>query len=376
MKRSLVALLLVVVGAVPVLAASPCSFDDSTGRIDVVIAGTDTAVLSRSGDAILLDGAPCGTASVSNTDLVMFGNDPDGTGGPNVTIDLSGGPFAPGLTTEADGSSEIEIWNEITTGQGAGTLRIVGSAGSDHVEMIAGYSEGQFGHWFDVDVGAGVDDDGDISMELFHRLEFDLGGGDDVVGMGDVLGFGPPMLLLGGGGNDILPDGSLADEIHGGDGTDLLLSYQKLHIDLREPTFESLGGGTQPFSDIEDVMATAGPNIILGGPGPNLLVGGTLTDYIRGRGAADLIRGRGGDDLFLGGGSGSDHLEGGRGSDEIWGGGGSDVLVGGFGEDELGGAPGDDRLDGGLGDDVLLGGYGFDTCDGGPGVDVIRTCEP
>lgn len=57
------------------------------------------------------------------------------------------------------------------------------------------------------------------------------------------------------------------------------------------------------------------------------------------------------------------------GSDMISGGPGNDVLRGSSGNDRLVGNAGDDRLEGGEGDDILVGGAGRDTLSGGPGAD-------
>jgi Ca2+-binding RTX toxin-like protein len=363
--------------AAPAVAAAACSFDEVTATVHVTIPGRETAVLARSGDAILLDGVMCETASVLNTDLVLFVDDQVGTPGkPNVTIDLSGGPMAPGLTAEDDGSSEIEIWHAISDFPGAGTLRIVGTAGDDRVEVMIGLSEGESGAWFDLNTGSGVDGEGDIDIRLFERFEFDLGEGDDRIGMGDVDGFGPPMEVIGGPGDDVLPDGVHGDSISGGSGRDLLVIYfGDVHLDLTEPTFESGGEPGQPISGIEDVRVLTGQNVIEGTAGPNLLIGGPATDFIFGRGGNDVIRGGGGDDHITGMG-GNDMLVGGSGPDDLVGGSGADDLTGGDGPDNLWGSDGGDQLSGGNGDDVLRGGLGNDSCSGGPGDDTVTGCDP
>jgi Ca2+-binding RTX toxin-like protein len=359
----------------PATAVSTCSFDEPNATVHVVIPGADTAVLSRSGDAIRLDGVACETATISNADLILIVDDELGpVGKPNVTIDLSGGPFAPGPTVETDGSSEIEIWHEISE-EPAGTLRIVGSPGNDRFDMT-NLSEGEVGAWFDMDVGSGLDGEGDLDITSFERFEFALGGGDDQVRIDELGGFAPPMKLVGGPGNDVLPDGTAGDEIHGGTGRDLLLAYiGDLRLDLTEPTFESGGELGQPISGIEDVRALSVSNIIEGTPGPNLLIGGATTDYIFGRGGNDVIRGGGGDDHVTGMG-GNDVLAGASGPDELVGGSGADDLSGGDGPDRLWGGEGGDHLSGGRGNDVLRGGLGNDSCFGGAGTDTVSGCDP
>jgi Ca2+-binding RTX toxin-like protein len=355
-------------------AAATCSFDAGTGTVHVVIPEFEMTVLSRGGSAILVDGTPCGGATVKNTDLVLFVDDQVGPPGkPSVTVDLSGGPFAPGHTRESDGSSEIEIWHEISDFPGADLMRIVGSAGDDPIEVIEGLSEGTFGAWLDIDVGSGLDGEGDIGINRFERFEFDLGGGNDRVGLEGTGGFMPPMVLHGGPGDDVLPDGTHPDEIHGGSGRDMLVGYGSLFIDLTQTIFVG-GGGEQPFSGIEDVWALSFDNGIDGDSRPNLLIGGPGTDFITGRGGSDVIVGGEGDD-FIDGQSGDDVVAGGLGPDRLTGGKGADTLDGGGDADELSGDAGDDSLFGGDADDLLSGGPGFDVCDGGSGSNTITGCE-
>lgn len=376
MKGALVGLagLVWFITPVPASAAAACSFDEAGATVHVVIPEWDTATLARGGDAILLDGVPCGAATVTNTDLVLLVDGQEGElGKPSVTIDLSGGPFAPGLTPEADGSSELEIWHEISSFPGADLMHIIGSDGDDPIEVIEGYSEGTFGAWLDVDVGAGLDGEGDIGINLFERFAFDLGDGDDRVGLDDTGGFMPPMVLYGGPGDDVLPDGTHEDAIHGGGGRDRLVSYFGIFIDLTQDTF--FGGGIeQRFSGIEDVEALSFDNAIDGSQGQNLLIGGPGTDFITGRGGDDRVVGGDGDDV-IDGQSGDDDIEGGLGPDRLTGGKGADTLDGGADADELSGDTGDDLLFGGEADDFLHGGFGFDTCDGGTGTDTIEGCE-
>ena len=355
------------------LAAPPvCKFDGATATVTIAIPRNETATLSRTGDAILLDGAACDTATVTNTDLVLFVNAANMPGKANVTIDLTGGPFAPGLTPESDGNSEIEIWHAFTNTV-AGTLKVIGSADADRVDVMAGFSEGAFGNWLDLNMGGPNDGEGDICAGLFERFEFDLGPGDDRVSLDDVEGFSLPSVLRGGPGDDVLPDGSSIDEIHGGPGVDTLLGYWTLDIDLRNPTFPG-PGGDQALSEIENVHALSGLNVIVGTDGRNELIGGPTKDFIFGGGGNDGLIGRGGEDV-LAGELGDDLLRGARGEDTLLGGRGDDELLGATGADTLYGGEDRDLLFGGTQNDELRGGPGIDRCLGGPGVDVLRACE-
>ena len=104
------------------------------------------------------------------------------------------------------------------------------------------------------------------------------------------------------------------------------------------------------------VVGTAGDDILTGTPG---------ADIICGKGGNDTLSGRGGNDLLLGG----------LGNDRLVGGSGRDRLVGAAGRDRLFGGTGRDRLFGGPGRDLLHGGPGRDFGVGGPGRDTFRSIE-
>ena len=80
-------------------------------------------------DPPVMQPMPCsgGEPTVANTDTVVL---QVVAGGGIPPIDLHGGPFAPGATPEADGSSEIEFsLPEV----GFGVLLVLGSPGSDSI---------------------------------------------------------------------------------------------------------------------------------------------------------------------------------------------------------------------------------------------------
>jgi Ca2+-binding RTX toxin-like protein len=115
-------------------------------------------------------------------------------------------------------------------------------------------------------------------------------------------------------------------------------------------------------------------NDVIGTAGPDVLAGTAGDDIICAFGGNDTLIGRGGNDLLLGGG-GSDELRGGAGADTLRASRGADVLRGGRGPDDLFGGRGNDALFGNRGNDFLNGGRGFDRCVGGPGRDVSIRCE-
>ena len=76
-------------------AATLCGFVAPTAT--VTIDPGASATLTRSGTAIQLNGINCGAATVSNTDKIIVTGS---TGSETLTLDLSGGPFVPGASTE------------------------------------------------------------------------------------------------------------------------------------------------------------------------------------------------------------------------------------------------------------------------------------
>jgi len=111
-----------------------------------------------------------------------------------------------------------------------------------------------------------------------------------------------------------------------------------------------------------------------GTSGVDELLGTAGRDVISAGGGADQIRGGGGDDLICAG-SGADRVGGGPGRDRLYGQDGSDHLQGGRNDDRLTGQDGNDELEGNAGHDVLRGGHGFDSGFGGSGSDVCFSVE-
>ena len=129
---------------------------------------------------------------------------------------------------------------------------------------------------------------------------------------------------------------------------------------LSEPAVISL-------TDIDnEIIGSAGEDVIYGRDGNDRLSGQAGADFLLGQAGSDGITGEDGDDILVGG-QGNDHIYGNIGndiifgdsaSDRLWGGGGNDQLFGGFGDDRLFGEAGRDTLTGGLGQDAFVVGVG------------------
>lgn len=351
--------------------AATCEFDPLTATATIAAGNPKTIDVGivRSGDEITVFDANSstgsqinctgGTPTVTNTDEIVV----DATIAvreQNVVVDLSGGPFAPGLTDEADGSSEIEF--DVTIMQKGrypdAYLQIVGSDEAD--EITAGALGNDTG--FNLNAGESAPD---IDLTLHQRLDTrptsqvkligEMGNGDDSFDAGGPAPFAAPIDLgygeirwNGGDGNDTLTGGLSSDRLEGAEGDDSLAGGAG-NDDLRG------GKGSDSLS------ALAGNNSIGGGNGADTISTGPGKDYIS--------AGKGGDTIEAG--DGDDRIFGSNGRDEILAGGGDDKAYGGSGVDTIEGGAGNDRIDGDSGSDSILGGDGDDRIDGDRGSDTI-----
>jgi hypothetical protein len=208
-----------------------CSF--SGGQVTVTLtSGDDTVAFSRFGSQLaVLAGydpqilLPCngGTPTVENTDSVLVQQ--TGSEGAEVDFDLSQGPFAPGATPEADGSSEIEFNLQL-----AGRRSVVfisGTGGPDNLRL--GTTPGGVGG---VNLNAGAEPgstgDSDVQMSGARYAFIGTGGGADVVNGQGGPGFTGPIalpqfLVYSGAGRDLLTASPAGSGLQGGPGRDILI---------------------------------------------------------------------------------------------------------------------------------------------------------
>ena len=364
------ALLAVLTLAMPLLVASPasaavtCVFDEPTGTVTITLANGDVARVVRAGDAITIDGTPCGAATVSSTDTI----DVSSTGtAAEVRIDLSGGPFAPGETPETDtAGSEIEWLVNLLAGS---TLRIVG--GSDIDRVVVG-ADG-------INLNAG-ETTGDVDVVVTGAPTIILDGqaGADVLSVGGGAGTGGPgpiATVIGGADDDRLVAGTAGGMFDGADGSDTIdynASDASVTVDLAAGT-GTTGGGEDALVSIENAVGSAGDDVLLGDGGPNALEGGAGADRISGAAGDDTLDGGAGVDLLDASdanavivdleagvltGQGTDALDG---FEDVLGSDGADRIDGNGAQNSLDGGAGADRIDGAGGADELKGGTGNDT---------------
>jgi RTX calcium-binding nonapeptide repeat (4 copies) len=193
-------------GAAPSSGAITCSY--SAAEHAVAVAATDDfARVTRSGDALRFDDGHqpvscAGEPTVFNTDLIQIAH----AGESASSVDLHGGPLAPGFTPEPVGTPEIELQYLAPT-----FVDLRGSAGPDSLSFAAG--------------GANVDgdDDADVTGQFTVLLMEGGAGNDRMTAQNGYTTAAGRRVMLGQGGRDVLvatPDGAT---LHGGNGHDVLI---------------------------------------------------------------------------------------------------------------------------------------------------------
>lgn len=171
-------------------------------------------------------------------------------------------------------------------------------------------------------------------------------------------------LLVGDDGNDAIYGGDGNDIIAGGSGSDNGINF----LDFNNSYVKSgLYGG-----DGNDIIyGDAGNDELFGENGDDQLFGGTEDDVLNGGANNDKLYGDDGSDTLYGG-TGLDNMQGGNGDDMLIGEDNNDAMNGNAGYDRLIGGLGDDALYGGADNDSLYGDDGVDTLIGGAGVDYMN----
>jgi Ca2+-binding RTX toxin-like protein len=398
---------------IPAMAGTPATcIHDGVSTAAITLATAATMTVSRNIDAIYVDGAPCGAATVTNTDTITV----DAPNGSVLVIDLSGGAFAPGITDEGDGSSEIEL-SEVGSGD-LDTVRVTGGSGAEH--LVTATTTILSVSYAAVNLNADeTTDDFDLTFDRGVATDVQLVGNDgfDELSVGVPTPVLYPATLEGGAGDDTLRFFADGGSIDGGGGTDLLDESGGDAITILEMAslVVGLGPGETPMSNVENAKGGSSDDFLFGDLGPNVLEGGDGNDTLIGAGGGDTLDG--------GAGPYSDSMSPGVGQDEVIGdiggldalyyddasagvsvnlltgtatGDGDDILTGEFlgvfgspfddvltgdekpnaidggdGADNLRGDAGADSVDGGTGNDVVGGGLGSDTLQGGDGRDVL-----
>ncbi|HEX8084002.1 MAG TPA: calcium-binding protein [Solirubrobacteraceae bacterium] len=401
LRAAVLTTLVLLLTATPARAFDLCTFN--AGTVTATFGNELAGTFFVSSGAIHTEDGACGAATVNNTDLIVVNGDP--VDAEQFSIDLTGGPFAPGATVAGEGSSpEIEWDVNVETGFApVADLTIFGTTGVDEITLgrVPGFNGAT-----QVNLNAGEADGIDRDIEFDRAVTLDVFGEDDNDilsaaggdGTGDRQGF---STLRGQNGNDDITTSDLAT---GGPGNDKFraaldgfgtISYASasnpVRVTLLDGTGGAPGGGTLPpqedgqgghdtyFGAWRSVVGSnnaAFGDILTGGPNNETLSGGS---------GADAINGGGGDDLLFGG-NHSDTIHGDGDDDEIRADTGNDFVYGDGGNDIADGSEGDDDEFGGDGDDLFRqSGFsqfdpdlpnGADDMSGGAGTDTVQYGEP
>jgi Ca2+-binding RTX toxin-like protein len=271
------------------------------------------------------------------------------TGGGDDRVDITGAT-AGGDVDLGDGADRFTA-----SSGGSAPTNVVGGEGNDTITGADGNDTLAGGGGDDTITGAGGNDtiDGGPGADVVSG-----GGGNDLLGGGDgddrvngddgndgvgggpgndqVAGEAGDDSIDGGAGDDSLEFagadvpagvGAGADDLHGGDGVDLL-SYND-HATAITLTLDGQpgDGGTGEGDNVHDDVET-----VIGSTLADTMTGDDLGQDLYGNGGDDTITGLGGDDL-LNGGTGADVISGGAGDDELDGSADGDFLDGGPGQD-------------------------------------------
>jgi len=253
------------IAATPALAnaASTCTYSPNSlqARVDVFDgSGSQALMITRSGQFIAISDfpnaprlcpGPTGSATVTNTDLIVVHGNPT-FANDSYRVDESQGRLAPGKAVEADGVSEIETI--IDTNGVPALLDVFGTAGPDTMRVSAGGG-----------VMLGSDNDVDIRARSATRISLLGGGGSDFLsGRGGLPASSPApattkVTMFGQDGDDTLVDGPLSgDELQGDGGNDTLFSHDLHAFDhnfggagFDQATMDD--GDFHTFNDIEKI---------------------------------------------------------------------------------------------------------------------------
>jgi Ca2+-binding RTX toxin-like protein len=249
------------IGAVPAMAnaSSTCTYGlggpggvtltatviDGSGpsQLRIVRAGPFIAIADGAQTPRICESQIGERASVTNTNFInVIGG---GTSGEDAyVLDQTFGAFAPGLTPEPDGTSEIETI--FGTFDQPATLVVRGTDGADTMRVGVGGG-----------VMLGPDIDTDVRLSRARSVVLSGRGGNDFLsGRGGSPAASPRaatanVTLFGGEGNDTLVDGlAEEDDLGGGNGDDILFSV--------DGHFDFLDGGAgfdRATMDVSDLQA-------------------------------------------------------------------------------------------------------------------------
>ena len=239
---------------------------------------------------------------------------------------------------------------------------ILGGSGNDQI----------FGSFGDDAINSGTGND-----------QISGGTGDDTIDLTQGVA-GDVKQVQGDQGDDWINAGAGVDHINGGQGTDVVdYSFSAAAVTVDLQTGKGTGGLAEgdTYLSVEDIVGSAGDDVLAGNGAFNTINGGAGNDTIRGGAGGDLLDGGAGSDWLSYSGSTAavivnlrtgeakgghaegdsfhnfENLRGSQFGDSLSGDVGNNILEGRQGYDKLFGNAGNDTLVGGTGPDELWGGH-------------------
>ena len=230
MKRALplagLALGMAIAGTAPVHAAVTCTFSSGVITVDVSPPESFVAFVVEAGTIKVISdpgpvpcGDPAAPPTVTNTDTVRV------TGSTPLVatfVDMTGGPFVPGMTAEPDGTSEIEFEINFSASPDAdpfseGDLVVaLGTSGADVITTALGADPLPQG--MNLNAAEAVGDLDVLATDAEFLGASGLGGNDRLTGSAAA----PFEIFFGGPGSDRLAGGPGSDTLFGQAGNDKL----------------------------------------------------------------------------------------------------------------------------------------------------------
>lgn len=238
----------------------------------------------------------------------------------NTATTLDGGAGADNLSSSSVGDIVLggDGDDEISDDDAGGADLISGGAGDDTISLDGGDDVVSGGTGVDTAIlGSGDDtvrlddlpNDGPAGETKNVRSDIEVVDGS--AGSDNLFGNGAANMLIGGSGNDLIMAGAGADVLEGGSGADELnggadtdrVRYSGAGaqtITLDDARNDGAAGELDNIhSDIEDVEAGAGDDVVIGSAAANVLDGGSGVDRLDARGGVDAyFGGDGADALF------------------------------------------------------------------------------
>jgi hemolysin type calcium-binding protein len=260
---------------------------------------------------------------VHNTHVIAHS---DNSGGESYfTIDLRGGPFAPGETDEPGNSDEIDI--QAVMGAGPDRLYVWGGPAADFWRVGRTATGTGLNLNADVESAPGETPNSDVDLRDTELVVLLPGAGDDRVLASGGPEFEGPLAtrveingdagddqLVGGNGRDHFLDGPGSDDVNGGSDNDSIAEYgptgeddvfsggpgsdeiawvdfdAAMRVDLRIAGRQDTGaGGRDLLAGFESASTSDGNDVLIGTDGDNDLSTGDGDDLVAGLGGADRI---------------------------------------------------------------------------------------